>query len=65
VRLADVISRLEGSMNPFREGDGKPQSMLVIAVGQLEGVWEEVRGVPAVRQIPRQLNLATRTGPLF
>jgi hypothetical protein len=52
-------------MNPFREGDGKPQSMLVIAVGQLEGVWEEVRGVPAVRQIPRQLNLATRTGPLF
>jgi hypothetical protein len=42
VRLADVISRLDGSMNPFREPGEKRESMLVVAVQQLEPLWGQV-----------------------
>lgn len=46
MRLADVISRLDGSMNPFREQGEKRESMLVIAVQQLEPLWGQVsRGI--------------------
>ena len=47
VRLADVISRLEGSTNPFRQNGEKAQSLLAFAARQLESVWFEVRGRPA------------------
>lgn len=42
VRMADVISRLDGSMNPFREQGEKRESMLVVAVRQLEPIWGQV-----------------------
>jgi hypothetical protein len=42
VRLADVISRLDGSLNPFREEGERRESMLVVAVQQLEPLWSQV-----------------------